>query len=48
VIKSGRIKRVGLIACMRNMRNAYKVLFENPEWKNHFGDLSIDEMIILR
>jgi hypothetical protein len=33
IIKSRRIRWVGLIACMREMRNAYKILVGKPEGK---------------
>jgi hypothetical protein len=35
MIKSRRIKLAGHVACMRNERNAYRILVEKPEGKNY-------------
>jgi hypothetical protein len=32
---------------IREMRNTYKVLGENRKGRDHFGDLSIDERMML-
>jgi hypothetical protein len=32
-----RMRRAGLVACMVEMRNAYKVLVRKPEGKKPFG-----------
>jgi hypothetical protein len=37
VIKSGRIRYTGHVAHMGEMRNAYKILVENPEVKTPLG-----------
>jgi hypothetical protein len=35
VINSGRMRWVGHVACIRERRNLYKSLVENPETNNH-------------
>jgi hypothetical protein len=37
VIKSGRLRWVGHVVCMGEMRNLYKILFAKPEGKRSFG-----------
>jgi hypothetical protein len=32
----------GHVACMGEMRNAYKILVGNPEGKKHSGDMVVD------
>jgi hypothetical protein len=48
VIKPMRIKWVKNVACMMEMRNAYKIFIRNPQGKNHLGDLGVDGRIILK
>jgi len=38
-IKSRKIRWAGLVAQMREMRNAYKILVGKPEWKRPLGRL---------
>jgi len=38
----------GHLACMGEVRNAYKISVGKPEGKSHLEDLSIDGRIILR
>jgi hypothetical protein len=48
VIKSRRLWRwVDDVACMKEMRNAYKILVGKPEGKDHEEDLGMDGRIIL-
>jgi hypothetical protein len=37
VMKSRRVRRAGHVACMGEMRNAYKILVEKPERKTPLG-----------
>jgi hypothetical protein len=37
VTKSRRMKEVGQVACMAEMRNVYKILIGNPERKRPLG-----------
>jgi hypothetical protein len=37
VVISRRIRWVGYVACMREMRHAYKVLVRNPEEERELG-----------
>jgi hypothetical protein len=37
MIKLRRMKWVGYVACMVEIRNAYKILVSNPEWKRFLG-----------
>jgi hypothetical protein len=48
VIKSRRMRWEGNIACMRERRDAYRVLVGKPEGKRTCGNLSVDGKIILR
>jgi hypothetical protein len=47
MIKSKRIRYAEPVPCMREMRNAYKILIGKFE-KRSLGDLSIYERIILK
>jgi hypothetical protein len=47
VIKSRRIRWMGHIACLEEMRNAYKILVVKPDERNDFHDLGMDGKIIL-
>jgi hypothetical protein len=42
VIKSGRLKWVGHVACMEEIRNTYKNFVGKPEGKKPLEDLGID------
>jgi hypothetical protein len=42
VIKLRKIRGAGHVACMGEMRNAYKILVGELERKNHSEDLGID------
>jgi hypothetical protein len=42
-----RIRWAGHIACVGEMRNAYKILYGKPEGRDHLEDLSVDGKIIL-
>ena len=48
VLKSRRMRWVGLVACMGKRISVYKVLVENPEGKNHLEDPGVGGRIILR
>jgi hypothetical protein len=48
VIKSRRLRWVGHVACMGEMRNAYRVLVEKPEGRRPLGRRSLDVRIILK
>jgi hypothetical protein len=37
MIKSRRIRWVGHLVCMREIRNANKILFEKPDGKRQLG-----------
>jgi hypothetical protein len=47
VIKSRRVRLAGHVACMGEMRNAYRIFISKPEGSDHSEDLSIDGRIIL-
>jgi hypothetical protein len=47
-MKSIRIKQVVYAACIRDIRNEYKILVENLKRRDHLGDLGINGMIILK
>jgi len=36
------------VACVKEKRNAYKVLLGKPELQGHFQDLGVDLKIILK
>jgi hypothetical protein len=38
---------VGDVACIREMRNAYRVLVGKPAGKRHLEDLRMEERIVL-
>jgi hypothetical protein len=46
VIMPATIRWAGCVSCTREMRNAYKLLIDKPEGKNHFRFLGVDEMIL--
>jgi hypothetical protein len=48
VIKSRRMKWTRYVACMRGMINTYRILVGKPERNNLFGDLGVNERIILK
>jgi hypothetical protein len=48
VIKSRRMISVGHVARIGDGRNPHRFLVRRPEGKNHFEDLGIDGMIILK
>jgi hypothetical protein len=48
VIKSRRMRWVGHVACMEEMRNAYKIIVSNPERREHFRNLGVHGRIILK
>ena len=48
VIKSRRLRWVGHVARMGEMRNAYRVLVEKPEGRRPLGRRSLDVRIILK
>ena len=48
LIKSGRIKWAGHVACMGAWRVFYRFLVWKREEKFHFGDSSVDGNILLR
>jgi hypothetical protein len=37
VIKQRKMRGAGHVACMKNIRNAYTILFGKPEWKRPRG-----------
>jgi hypothetical protein len=47
VVKPKRMKWVGYVARMGEMRNAYRVLVGKPERKNHAEDLGVDGRMML-
>ena len=47
VIKSRRMRWAGHVARMGEKRGEYRVLVGKREGKNHWGDLGVDEWIIL-
>jgi hypothetical protein len=48
IIKSRRIRLVGDVTHMEDVRNAYKTLVGKPEGKRPLEDLGIDGSIILK
>jgi hypothetical protein len=46
MIKSRRIRQVGHVVCMGEMRNAYKILVGNPEGQETTWKTGIDGMIL--
>jgi hypothetical protein len=48
MIKSRRMRWAGYVACMREKRNAYRILEGKPEGKSPLEDLDIGGRIILR
>jgi hypothetical protein len=48
VIKSRGMKWAGLVACMREMRNAYKIMVGKVEGRDHSEELGIDRIILER
>jgi len=47
VIKLRRIRRLGHVERMGEIRNVYKVLVRRTEGKSHLEDLAVDGQIIL-
>ena len=47
VIKSRRMRWAGHVARMCEERGVYRVLLGKPEVRNYWGDLDVDEWIIL-
>ena len=47
VIKSRRMRWAGHVARMDEERGMYRVLVGKPEGKNHWGDLGVNEWLIL-
>jgi hypothetical protein len=47
VVKLGKMSWVWHVACMREVRNAYKIWSENLMVRGHLEDTGIDEEIIL-
>jgi hypothetical protein len=43
-----QMKLLGSVGCIRQKRNAYRVLLGKPEASNHLKDLVIDGRIILK
>jgi hypothetical protein len=48
IIKSRRMRLAGHVACMGEMRNAYKILVESLKETDHSEDLGVDGRIILK
>jgi len=48
VVKSRRMRWASNVACMIDMRNAYKILFGTPEVKRPREDLGVGGRIILK
>jgi hypothetical protein len=46
VIKSRRMRWVGHVASMKNMRNAYRILVGNLKARGHSEDVGVDGKII--
>jgi hypothetical protein len=47
MIKPRRMPWAGHVAHIKKMRNAYKILVEKPEGKDHLEDLGVDNKITL-
>jgi len=43
-----RMRWMGHVACLGDMRNAYKIFVGKPEGMNHLEDVNIDGKIILK
>jgi hypothetical protein len=48
MIKSRRMRLVGHVARVEEMKNAYKILVGKPEGKRQLGRQGIDERMILK
>jgi hypothetical protein len=48
MVKSKRVRWMGLAGCMEVMRSAYRISFGKPEGKRPLINLSIDGMIIIK
>jgi hypothetical protein len=48
VLKSRRMRWVGLVACMEERRSVYRALVGKPEGKNQLEDPGVDGGILLR
>jgi hypothetical protein len=46
-MKLRRVDLAGHVACMGEMRNAYRIVVENQKGRDHLEDLGIDGKIIL-
>jgi hypothetical protein len=47
-IKEGEVGWRVIIILMRDTRNVYKIVVGNPEGRDHFGDIGVDDERILR
>jgi hypothetical protein len=47
MIKQWRIKSAGHVASMRSVRNAYNILVESLDGRDHLQDLGVDGKVIL-
>jgi hypothetical protein len=47
VVKARRLRWMGHVECMGEVRNVCKIFVRKPEGKNHMEDLGIDGRIIL-
>jgi hypothetical protein len=48
VIKPRRKRRAGYLIRMREVRNAYKILVQRPEGRDHVRELGMDGRTILK
>lgn len=48
VIKSGIMRWTRYVACTGNIRNAHRIVVRKSEGRDHWGDIDVDGMMLIK